>query len=340
MRLLDPTWIRDTVDYSFGDESGLGIGGYIRPANAQNQEFMNKYQQLVSEGREFMTLSIDNMRLYQRTNYKLTAVEEHNQIWRDIRIARIQQYSNEDLLRLCATLPDMQFIIFTMFEDMPTDEDIWEAIPDNVIGIWASNATTFGGKVHPISFGLQRIMAPNDDRQKCILELIDAPVVQPQRLMYVNFNPGNHPTRQPLFDKFSQCEWVTAHTPGHGLVYYDAAKNYYGNMRNHKFLLCPSGNAPGCECHRDIEALYMRRVPIVEDTEYHHAIFDQLKAPVLYIDNLLNVSEQLLIDNDHLYQQMQTYDLNNLDIEQMYNRIITDTYHNIITNLKSQLALI
>ncbi len=336
MKLLDPTWIRDNVDYSFGDESGLSIGGYMKPANSSNGEFIQKYHQCVTDKFPFMTLFIDNMRLYRRDNYRYTAVEEHNEQWKQIRDNKVLQFANEDLLRLCASLPDMQFVIFTGFEDMPIDDGIYPALPENVITVYASNATVWGGKVCPVPYGIQRILAPNDDRQRVIQEYITEQPVHPGKLMYINFNPGNHYTRQPLFDKFSQYHWVTTHVPQPGAIYHEAARNYYGNIRTHKFMLCPSGNAPGCECHRDIETLYMRRVPIVEDTAYHHAIFDQLQAPVLYIDDLQNVSEQLLIDNDYLYQQMQTYDLNNLDIEIMYNKLIRNTYNTIIDNLKSQ----
>ncbi len=329
MRLLDPTYIRDVVDYSFGDESGLSIGGYMRPANSNNQDFMTKYRQCVQDNKPFMTLFIDNMRLYRRDNWRFTAVEEHNEQWRQIRRQKITQFADQDLLRLCSTLQDMQFVIFSCFEDMPIDEGIWDALPGNVT-VYASNCQVWGDRVHPIPFGLQRIMAPNDARQQVIQELITAPSIQPQKLMYINFNPGNHPTRQPLFNRYEGQYWVTSHTPGHGLVYYEAAKNYYGNIRNHKFMLCPSGNAPGCECHRDIECLYMRRVPIVEDTPYHRAVFDLLKAPVLYVDNLMNVTEQLLLDNDYLYQQMQEYDMSNLDIEVLYNKCIDHVLTSII----------
>ncbi len=329
MRLLDPTWIRDTSDYSFGDESGLSIGGYIHPANMQNEQFMNRYRECVQEGRPFMILFIDNIRLYQRDCIRYTAVEQINPTWKNIKDEKVRRFHNEDLLRMCGQLTDMAFIIFTGFEDTPIDEGIWKALPENVLGVYACNCMEWRDIVHPIPFGLQRILAPNDYRQQAILELLQQPSIEPGKLMYINFNPGNHPTRQPLFDKFSSCPWVTAHTPGLGLVYDNAARNYYGNIRNHKFMLCPSGNAEGCECHRDWEALYMRRVPIVKDTPYLREIFKDI--PVLFIDDLINITEQLLIDNDYLYQQMQEFDLNKLDIEVLYNNCIKEATLKLVT---------
>lgn len=318
MRLLDPTWIRDTVDYSFGDESGMSIDGYMRPANSSNSDFIQLYYKFVQEQRPYMTLFIDNMRLYRRDCWRFTAVEQHNDMWKGFRRDKLQQLANEDLLRLCTSLPDMHFIIFTGFEDMAIEEGIWDALPDNV-DVYGCNCMVSGSRVHPIPFGLQRKTSSNDDRQQVIQELMDVHI-EPQKLMYINFNIGNHPTRPLLANHYVIHNWVTINNPGMGLVYHQAATAYYTAIKQHKFMLCPSGNAEGCECHRDWETLYMRRVPILEDTSYHRTIFKDI--PVLYINSLFDVTEQLLLENDYLYQQMQTFDLNKLDIEVLYNKCI------------------
>ena len=41
-------------------------------------------------------------------------------------------------------------------EDTPIDDYIYEFIPDNVVRIVAVNAVTFGGKVIPAPYGVQR----------------------------------------------------------------------------------------------------------------------------------------------------------------------------------------
>lgn len=316
MRLLDPTYIRDRVDYSFGDDSGTGTpGGYIRLANLSNQDFAMKYLQCVQENRSFMTLFIDNIRLCRRDTMRYTACEQMYDNWKVIKRDKIVRLQEHDLLYLCSQLPAMKFVIFTAFEDTSTDEGIFAKIPDNVITIYASNAIVHGGKIIAYPYGLQRILSPSDNRFDIIREMLSIDIA-PVKLMYINMGEGHHPTRAALIQHFTGMPWVTKMDR---LAQY---KDYYTNIKLHKFMLCPSGNADGCECHRDWETIYMRRVPIVTDTEYHRAIFEPLEIPVLYIDDLMNVTEQLLIDNDYLYQQIQTYDLNRLDIEVLYNEYI------------------
>lgn len=322
MRLLDPTFIRDTVDYSFGDESGMGIpAGYMKVANSSNEEFIAKYWECVNTGKLYMTLFIDNMRLYRRSPVTYTAMEEMNPIWKDIRNQKLQNLADQDLLALLSTLPDMRFVIFTGFEDLPTDQYIHAAIPANVIGIWASNAQAFGGKVHPIPYGIQRILGPTDLRHDILHNRLISPAfIQPTNLLYINHRIANHASRQAINDHYRQFPWVTIKEPISIAPHH--YNDYLDDILHHKFVLCPSGNAPGCECHRDWETLYMRRVPVVEDTSYHRAIFDTLDIPVLYVDNLLNVTEQLLWDNMYLYDKMKEFDMSILDIEVLYNKII------------------
>lgn len=319
MRLLEPTWIRDNVDYSFGDESGMGIGGYMKVANSSNQEFIQKYWECVNSKKPFMTLFIDNIRLYRRDCIRYTAVEQMKPDWRTMKDAKVQRFMGEDLLSLLSTLPNMPFIIFTGFEDTPTDEGIWTKIPDNVLGIYASNAMIYGGKVYPIPYGLQRKVAHNDNRLTIIPEFLHSHI-QPEKLLYANFNTGNHPSRPQLANHYRQYPWASTDSPPMNGILDPIYRQYLTNIKRHKFMLCPSGNADGCECHRDWEAVYMRRVPVLQKSSYLEIIFRDI--PVLFVDNLMNVTEQLLIDNDYLYHEMQSFDLNKLDIEYIYNKCI------------------
>jgi hypothetical protein len=317
MTLLDPTYIRDAVDYSFGDQSGVHLfNGYMKTANNTNQEFIDKYNEL-KKTKNLMTLFIDNMRLYQRKLVRYTALEEMYPDFKNFKDQKVKELSNNDLLKLCSELKDMNFIIFTGFEDTPIDDEIFDKVPENVLGIYASNAQSFGFKVHPIPYGIQRKLDPSDIRQDVLRKQIDINV-EPHKLMYINHSLGNNPLRKKINDRYTGLPWVTIESPT--TIQSSDYRKYLTNIQNHKFMICPDGNAIGCECHRNWEVLYLRRVPIMIRTNYLEKIFDGI--PVLFVDSFLDITEKFLIDNEFIFQEMKNFDLSKLDMKKIYEDII------------------
>jgi hypothetical protein len=320
MKLLDQTNLRDIVDYSFGDQSGdihQLWNGYMKDANSNNTEFILVYNEIKKQ-RNFITLFIDNIRLYYRENVKLTAQEKQNPSFVEYKTQRLNElYKKNDLLKLCSELPDMNFVIFTGFEDTPIDEQIHDKIPKNVIGIYASNAISFGEKVHPLPYGIQRKMYPQDNRQNILLNLIDKHN-EPKKLLYLNHNVKTNNERQKVNDYFSKFDWVTIESPK-SINEYDY-NNYLMNIKSHKFMICPDGNAIGCDCHRDWEVIYMRRVPIIKKSDYLEKVFKDI--PVLFVNSFDEVNQEFLEKNDFLYQEMQNFDIRKLNYEFIYTNIL------------------
>jgi hypothetical protein len=316
---LEPTYIRDNVDYSFGDQSGRGIlGGYMKNASVDNLEFLNKLKSL--EGvKNYMTLFIDNIRLYKRDGVKNTGMEEYIEYARTFKQNVLNDlWSNNDLLKTCAALPQMKFVIFTGFEDNCIDEFIWDKIPDNVIGIYASNAITFGDKVHPIPYGVQRKLNQQDNRHEVLINKLNEPNIEPKKLLYINHSEGTNPKeRSGISDLFINKSWASVNTVENSHQGYNT---YLNVIKDHKFMICPSGNAIGCECSRDWEVIYMKRVPVVKRSEYLEYIFKDI--PVLFVNNFSDVTEELLIDNDYLFESMQNFDISKLDFKNIYDNII------------------
>jgi hypothetical protein len=299
MRLLDPTFLSTNCDYSFGDQSGQQCGiCYMKLANSTNFEFISKLNE-VKQQRNYMTLFIDNIRLYNRyiANIKEIDKEYVNNLM-----------NNNDLLKLCSEFKDMNFIIFTGFEDTPIDDFIFGKIPDNVLNIFASNAISFGEKVVPIPYGIQRMMHQGDNRQDILIYFLQNNFnIEPSKLLYMNHNINtNLEERGNLSEIFKDKNWATINLERLDYV------SYLSNIKRHKFMICPSGNAKGCDCHRDWEVLYMRRVPIVKDSVYLRYIFKDL--PVLFVKNFSDVTEELLLNNEHLYQQASNLDISKLDV--------------------------
>lgn len=315
--LLDPTYIRDNVDYSFGDQSGSHLfNGYMKNANIENIEFMSTCEKVLKT-RNWMTVFIDNFRLYRRPNIRYTNIElmdERAKIYKD---QKIEEFKNQDLLELIRKVPNINFIIFTGFEDTPIDDDIFSRIPPNVLNIYASNCQSFGDRVNPIPYGIQRKLNFNDNRHQILSKFINIDIT-PNKLLYINHSLGTNPERKKINDEFIGKSWVTVESP---ISINDTDyENYLKKIKSHKFMLCPEGNAPGCECTRDWEVIYMRRVPVVLDTKYTRKIFEGI--PVLYVESFFMVSENFLLENENIWNEMQSFDLSRLNYKTIYESII------------------
>jgi hypothetical protein len=64
----------------------------------------------------------------------------------------------------------------------------------------------------------------------------------------------------------------------------------------------------------------MRRVPVMKRDPYFETLFKDY--PVLFVDSYFDITKELLIENDYLYQQAQTMDLSGLTLPYFYDKII------------------
>ena len=311
MEVIEGVALSELCDYSFGDQSGQWgniYTSFMKGANLLNTEFATKVFDLSKE-RSYMTLFIDNIRLYKRDIIEVKPEDKDY-------VFGLMEESN--LLKLCGCYPMMKFIIFTNLEDTPIDEDIFDAIPDNVLCISAVNAIENGGKVIPAPYGVQRDMFPRDNRidqlENAMTVNIDPSI---SKLLYVNHNDSSHVERVGLKGMFRDEQWSNVD---------EQRVNYYHfllNLANHKFILCPRGNA--IDCHRNWEVLYMRRVPVMKRDEYLEVLFKDY--PVLFVDKYSDITKDLLLENEHLFQQAREMDLTRLTLRGFFDNIINEYAH-------------
>ena len=306
MELIEGVALSKFCDYSFGDQSGQWgniYTSFMKDANLINTEFASKVFDIKKE-RNYMTLFVDNIRLYKRDIIEVKPEDKKY-------VFGLMETS--DVLRLCGCYPMMKFIIFTNLEDTPTDEDIFDAIPKNVLCVSAVNAIEHGGKVIPAPYGVQRRMSLSDNRMNQ-LESAMKFNIDPSlfKLLYVNHNDSSHRDRVGLKDMFRDEEW--ANVDEQRVDYY----NFLLNLANHKFILCPRGNA--IDCHRNWEVLYMRRVPVMKRDPYLEELLKDY--PVLFVDKYSDITKDLLLENEHLFQQAQKMDLKGLTLRGFFDNII------------------
>ena len=308
MELIEGVALSKLCDYSFGDQSGQWgniYTSFMKDANLLNLKFATKVFDIQKE-RDYMTLFIDNIRLYKRDIIEVKP-EDKDYVF--------GLMENSDLLRLCKCYPMMKFIIFTNLEDTPIDEDIFNCIPDNVLCISAINAIEYGGKVIPAPYGVQRKMTPNDDHIERLKNAMKTNVnASEAKLLYVNHNDNSHPERLGIKDLFRDEYW--ANVDEKRVDYY----HFLLNLANHKFIVCPRGNA--IDCHRNWEVLYMRRVPVMKSDPYLLELYKDL--PVLWVSDYKDIDEELLKVNNYLYEEAQTMDLYRLTLPTFFDKIVSE----------------
>ena len=313
MEIITGTKLSELCDYSFGDHMGAASiprpkGGFMKEANMLNQEFISKCKEF--EGK-IMTLFIDNLRLYARP---VITTSESDKQW------VLYLHALNDLLAVCEQLPNNKFVIFCSHEDTPIDQFI--QIPKNVLGIHAVNAEYFNKKIHPFPYGLQREFQENDHRIKTMADFLLGNInIKPTKLLYINCGLGKerNNSERAYLPHFEQYPWATCRFEKDSKFFpYDKYGDFLCELQDHKFMICPQGH--GLDCHRNWETLYLRRVPIMKDHPYFRKLMEGF--PVLFVRDWPEVTEQLLKDNELLYQMAQTMDLNKLDLNTLFTSII------------------
>lgn len=307
MELIEGVALSNLCDYSFGDQSGQWgsiFTSFMKDANLTNVEFVSKVFEIKKQ-RHYMTLFIDNIRLYKR-DIKEVKPEDRDYVW--------SLMEKSDLLRLCSNFKDMSFIIFTNLEDTPIDQYIFDAIPDNVLCISAVNADAWGGKVIPAPYGLQRQMHLGDNRNQILKRVISSADVTPTNLLYINHSTHTNPKeRSGINEIFEGKYWALVDKERVGY------EEFLMKIKNHKFMVCPIGNA--LDCHRNWEVLYLRRVPVMKRHPYLEELYKNY--PVLFVDKYEDVTEELLVQNEHLYEQVKEIDFTELTLPHFYDNIVS-----------------
>ena len=305
MELIEGVALSKLCDYSFGDQSGQWSNIYtsfMEEANLTNVGFVTKLFE-VQEERNYMTLFIDNIRLYKRDIKEVKPEDKEY-------VNSLMEKSN--LLELCSHFSTMNFIIFTNLEDTPIDEYVFGYIPDNVLCISAINAEAYGGKVIPAPYGLQRRMTPDDNRIDNIQRIMED-IPPATKLLYISHADSTHEERLGIKEMFADKEWASVHKEkvDH--------PTFMRNICEHKFMICPRGNA--IDCHRNWEVLYMRRVPVMKMYKCLEVLYKDY--PVLWVDKYADITEELLIKNNHLFEEAQEMDITPLTLPTFFDSIVS-----------------
>lgn len=164
---------------------------------------------------------------------------------------------------------------------LKTERFTWgtfDNIPDEVVCWYTTNANIVHPKVELIPFGLN-----NDGPGASMLPAYMGR--EKSKLLYVNFQ-NNSLERIRLKAHYERVPWVTFRpTPDLPVG------QYFNEMADHRFILCPAGN--GLDCYRIWESIYLGCYPVIGDSVFARRLLN-LNLPVVVVSDLFNVTPDFL----------------------------------------------
>ena len=146
-----------------------------------------------------------------------------------------------------------------------------------------------------------------------------------QKKAHIDEGPASYELRLDRLNRLSQMlkkysdEIVDTISEDYGTR--DKNSTFLSEVADHQFVLCPRGNA--IDCHRNWEVLYMKRVPVMKRYPYLEELFRDW--PVLFVDKYTDITEDLLLENEHLFQEAQVMSLIPLTLPTFFDNIV-NTY--------------
>jgi hypothetical protein len=195
------------------------------------------------------------------------------------------------------------------------DDNLIDQVPNNVLRVWCQNYNgSVNEKIKPLPIGLERRRwYPEQNKQGTIIEYSNMNTKQ-EHNVYMNFNVNTNSARIAWKNHFENKEYVYTEMLGNGSSF----KNYIDKVKKSKFTLSPEGN--GIDCHRNWECLEVGSIPIMTRNNFTKTVYSDM--PVLLIDNVADVNEQML--QDYLNNEHASKSLDKLDGEYWKNLIYND----------------
>lgn len=137
-------------------------------------------------------------------------------------------------------------------------------IPANIVKLYCTHCAVQHDRIEGFPAG---VMFTEDGNNLRDLETVEALPIPKTKLLYVNFS-NTHPSREQLKKLYP---WAT-HTESKPTI------DYFKEMKQHKFVLCPRGHGP--DSYRVWESLYLGCIPIVPNKDLGGCHF-HFKMPIL-----------------------------------------------------------
>lgn len=166
-------------------------------------------------------------------------------------------------------------------------------IPENIKSIYCTNVDYTHDKIKFLPMGC-------DFRSIQCFGRTDIANEQRDILCYCNFSVDTHPIRKQIYQEIANKEFITFRHMGRYSSYNISREQFFDDLNNSKFVICPRGNA--IDTFRFYDTIYAGAIPIVIRTNYHNLPFFE-NVPILFLEN---ESEFKNLTEEFLHKQYET----------------------------------
>lgn len=188
-------------------------------------------------------------------------------------------------------------------------------IPKNIIYIYSSNINYSHNKIKFMPMG-------SDFRSIKSFSKLNIDNNNRSILCYCNFSLNTHPKRHLIYSLIKNKKFITFDHMGNFLNYSISSDQFYTNLSNSKFVICPRGNA--LDTFRFYDTIYAGAIPIVVKQHFHNSDFFK-DIPILFMDDekdFEKLSENFLENKyEELIKKKKSY-YKNLDMNNFIDEIL------------------
>ena len=193
------------------------------------------------------------------------------------------------------------FILITGRSDITIDTWWATRMTDKIIKWFAVNNATSDPKIQTIPLGIDNIHWRFDNNPQANVKLFDdvnAEEIDVEKEVLVSFQPHtNEVERKRCLNYFKEQDFIT-HRPytNEDRRSEEFLKEYYREVRRHKFTVCPFGT--GFDCHRIWQTLILNSFPIVLNHKSMEEFYD---LPIWFVEDWCDVTRETIRDK---YKEM------------------------------------
>tara|TARA_Y100000034_G_scaffold127203_1_gene179649 strand:- start:1091 stop:1909 length:819 start_codon:yes stop_codon:yes gene_type:complete len=193
------------------------------------------------------------------------------------------------------------FILVTGRSDISIDSWWEDRITNKIIKWFAVNNVSSNPKIQTIPLGIDNVNWRFDNNPQGNTKLfndINSENIKAEKELLVSFQSHTNATeRERCFNHFKEKDFIT-HRPytNEDRRNEEFLKEYYREIRRHKFSVCPFGT--GFDCHRIWQTLILNSFPIVMNHKSMEEFYD---LPIWFVDDWCDVTKENIRDK---YKEM------------------------------------